>query len=457
MDNQKRIALVETCTLDNGQMQETLQPVFRFQIDDQLNSSCLECNENGAIISYEEYYPYGSSSYHAVKSEIKLSLKRYRYTGKERDEESGLYYHGARYYISWLGRWTSPDPAGLADNLNLYIYAANNPIRFIDPEGTQAFDPEQEYGEITTPKNQNIQYVTFHEADIIEVNTSPLSESYVSDLLSEADEGGINIDFLTGRLFSLAQNTFKTGEFDKFFAYNQLYSAFANKGKSDEAKGWFLYAGSMIVAPFVLGSFYAAMELLSFWTVSKLGSVLGPTNTFRMIYAVSSFLLGAEGYQAPRLSGNPAIFRLFREKPIGGYMFGGKAGRAWGTLVDPLEGTWAFGKGWVNSMLRRLLTGSGQPYVRQYTVEIAGKALEQFVTPFPCFGIHRLWKVLTGQKFTYAPGNFNLLTQLVEGPTGAQFWRSVMNQTSAAIFDPMLILMFLYPEQFWEIMVGTDY
>ena len=39
--------------------------------------------------------------------------KRYRYTGKERDEENGLYYHGARYYAPWLGRWTSCDPAGL--------------------------------------------------------------------------------------------------------------------------------------------------------------------------------------------------------------------------------------------------------------------------------------------------------------------------------------------------------
>ena len=43
----------------------------------------------GSIISYEEYYPYGSTSYQAGRSAVEVSLKRYRYTGKERDEETG--------------------------------------------------------------------------------------------------------------------------------------------------------------------------------------------------------------------------------------------------------------------------------------------------------------------------------------------------------------------------------
>ncbi len=71
-----------------------------------------------AVISYEEYYPYGSTSYQAGRSVAEVSLKRYRYTGKEKDEETGFYYHGARYYAPWLGRWTSCDPAGLVDGPN---------------------------------------------------------------------------------------------------------------------------------------------------------------------------------------------------------------------------------------------------------------------------------------------------------------------------------------------------
>ena len=63
------------------------------------------------IISYEEYTPYGSTSYQAVRSQTETP-KRYRYTGKERDEESGLYYHGARYYAPWLARWIAVIPQG---------------------------------------------------------------------------------------------------------------------------------------------------------------------------------------------------------------------------------------------------------------------------------------------------------------------------------------------------------
>ena len=72
-----------------------------------------------------------------------MSLKRYRYTGKERDEETALYYHGARYYAPWLGRWTAPDPLGLRDGPNPYGYVRCNPVRLVDPTGTQCDDTIQ--------------------------------------------------------------------------------------------------------------------------------------------------------------------------------------------------------------------------------------------------------------------------------------------------------------------------
>src|SRR5271156_6052316 len=63
-------------------------------------------------------------------------------TGKERDSESGNDYFGARYYASSMGRFMSPDPAGMmaADiefpqSLNRYAYVWNNPLSFTDPTG----------------------------------------------------------------------------------------------------------------------------------------------------------------------------------------------------------------------------------------------------------------------------------------------------------------------------------
>jgi RHS repeat-associated protein len=145
MDDKQRIALMETKTKDVNVPANTLpETLIRYQFGNHLGSASLELDNQAQIISCEEYTPYGSSSYQAVRNQTETA-KRYRYTGKERDEESGLYYHGARYYIPWLSRWTRPDPVGPVTGTDLYIYARNNPVRFIDPTGWQ----EVVYDEVT--------------------------------------------------------------------------------------------------------------------------------------------------------------------------------------------------------------------------------------------------------------------------------------------------------------------
>jgi RHS repeat-associated protein len=132
MDDKQRIAMVESRTEGN---EPGIPPqLIRFQCSNHLGSSSLELDDQARIISYEEYTPYGSTSYQAVRSRTEAP-KRYRYTGKERDEESGLYYHGARYYAPWLGRWASCDPAGVAVGPNGYTYAHNNPLALVDENG----------------------------------------------------------------------------------------------------------------------------------------------------------------------------------------------------------------------------------------------------------------------------------------------------------------------------------
>ncbi|WP_232379776.1 RHS repeat domain-containing protein [Polyangium fumosum] len=135
MDDARRIAMVETKTVDASDPDLVVASRVRYQLGNHLGSAALELDQAGLVISYEEYHPYGTSAYHAVANGVEVSAKRYRYTGKERDEETGLYYHGARYYAPWLGRWTSADPAGLVDGPNLYRYSQDNPILFSDPSG----------------------------------------------------------------------------------------------------------------------------------------------------------------------------------------------------------------------------------------------------------------------------------------------------------------------------------
>jgi RHS repeat-associated protein len=147
MDDQQRIALVETRTQGNDGSPPQL---IRYQFGNHLGSASLELDNAGQIISYEEYYPYGSTVYQAVRSQTETP-KRYRYTGKERDEESGLYYHGARYYAPWVGRWTSCDPKGLVDGSNVFAYARDNPLMYADPTGTQCDPTMQSCVDPTAP------------------------------------------------------------------------------------------------------------------------------------------------------------------------------------------------------------------------------------------------------------------------------------------------------------------
>ena len=69
----------------------------------------------------------------AIRSEVGTSDNPRKFTGKEYESDVKLYYYGARYYDPYIGRFTQRDPIG--DGLNWYAYAANNPLKFVDPTG----------------------------------------------------------------------------------------------------------------------------------------------------------------------------------------------------------------------------------------------------------------------------------------------------------------------------------
>jgi RHS repeat-associated protein len=141
MDDKERIAIVESRTFDLGGNDPAPEQIIRYQLGNHIGSVTLEFDHQAKIISYEEYYPYGSTSYQAARNQTETA-KRYRYTSKERDEESGLYLFGARYNAPQLCRWISADPLGLTDGTNLYRYVGSHPIGFADHKGTggQPFD-----------------------------------------------------------------------------------------------------------------------------------------------------------------------------------------------------------------------------------------------------------------------------------------------------------------------------
>lgn len=127
LDNQSRLAMIRT----GPAFPKDTSPAVKYFIGDHLGSANVVLSSTGAFVNREEFTPYGETSFGG------FAFKRYRFTGMEREEESGLAYHGARYYAAWLGRWISCDPSGMVDGPNLYQYVKGNPITHTDRSGMQ--------------------------------------------------------------------------------------------------------------------------------------------------------------------------------------------------------------------------------------------------------------------------------------------------------------------------------
>lgn len=172
-DKEKSFLRLETLTIDNSNIISTPFTKWRYQCDNPLQSICLELDKSASIISYEEYYPFGTTSYRSGKNQAEVKLKQYRYNGKERDKETGLYYYGARFYAAWIGRFISSDPIGDDfPGLSNSQYASNNPILNIDLDGLegmtgfffgnqataqqQAYETQQKYGDIPKKKSEEV-------------------------------------------------------------------------------------------------------------------------------------------------------------------------------------------------------------------------------------------------------------------------------------------------------------
>ena len=95
-----------------------------------LGSNIVSTDDNQNVLARYEYDVFG-----AIRSETGTSDNTRKFTGKEFDADSNLYYYGARYYDPYIGRFTQRDPIG--DGVNWYTYTYNNPLKYTDPNGLQ--------------------------------------------------------------------------------------------------------------------------------------------------------------------------------------------------------------------------------------------------------------------------------------------------------------------------------
>lgn len=200
-----RLALIDNLIIGTG---DNLS--IRYQLSNHLGSASLEVDNTAQLISYEEYYPFGASSYRTGRAAAEVQAKRYRYVGKERDVHTGLDEYGARYYASWLCRFVSVD--ALKDEYPFYTpfqYAGNKPVTFIDLDGLEPLSFEWFFGYLGSLA-QNAYEKTVS-------NLASISDSIQGDLPSN--------DYLIGRYYLDEKGYSNTG-----FAFVKQSNSSTEKG-----------------------------------------------------------------------------------------------------------------------------------------------------------------------------------------------------------------------------------
>lgn len=140
MDDDTCVAIIYNFTkVKEGKDIQENTPLLKYQLANNINSITIELDQEGKIVTYEEYFPYGETSLMWGKTQIDVDLKTYKYSAKELDESTGLYYYGRRYYSPSISRWINADPAGTVDGLNVFAFVGGNPVSRVDVDGLMQF------------------------------------------------------------------------------------------------------------------------------------------------------------------------------------------------------------------------------------------------------------------------------------------------------------------------------
>ncbi|QTY28294.1 RHS repeat-associated core domain-containing protein [Flavobacterium sp. CS20] len=170
--------------------------VFYFH-SDHLGSSNYVSNYDGDISQHAEYLPFGEL---LTDEHLNSHNTRYKYNGKEFDQETGNYYYGARYYNPKNSLWLSVDPlAEERPGMTPYNFVQNNPLNRIDPDGALDMEVQQPLDDYKLDKDGNITLIKTTDdnfdtlVDSDDVYVGKVNKGYLSDGLN-IEENGLLLD-----------------------------------------------------------------------------------------------------------------------------------------------------------------------------------------------------------------------------------------------------------------------
>ena len=143
---------------NNFQEGDTYEKMQFYYHPDHLGSSSYITNLDGEVVQHIEYVPFGEVF---VEERNNIWNTPYLFNAKEFDEETGLYYYGARYYDPRVSLWISTDPMeDKFPSVSSYTYVINNPLNILDPNGADIVYVNLGGQEVYRIKNKNI-YKTY--------------------------------------------------------------------------------------------------------------------------------------------------------------------------------------------------------------------------------------------------------------------------------------------------------
>ncbi|RST26319.1 RHS repeat domain-containing protein [Chryseobacterium lacus] len=157
-----------------------MSPGLYYLHTDHLGTATYVTNSNGDTSQFFLNLPFGEMM---AEQQVQGEYENpYKFNAKELDEESGLYYYGARYYNPRLSVWYGVDP--LAEDYpswSPYVYTFNNPIRYIDPTGMAPEHIDVTKNEDGTYKVVDIFYQLHRE---LFVNGKPILDGNINDFVA---------------------------------------------------------------------------------------------------------------------------------------------------------------------------------------------------------------------------------------------------------------------------------
>ena len=156
-----------------------------YYLADHLGSTRSLINGEGNITAAYDYWPYGK-----VLASSGTGATHFRFTGHERDAESGLDYMFERSYAYDVGRFLRPDPIqDQFPGISPYAYAANNPLKYVDPDGRAVYSVNRATGEILRIGDRG-----GNRTDYFKVGTTGKEGKFLADLTLSSDRGAGSIN-----------------------------------------------------------------------------------------------------------------------------------------------------------------------------------------------------------------------------------------------------------------------